>query len=371
MDGTALDVVFAAAVKNTAGKKGRPPRAFVLLRRQLRFLGLLFDKGTPVRASLKDEPIPLVAVEAGHRELVELMMEKDAKLKEDRGELLLGMAVLGHHYGLARYFLDQGVLPAPDDENRVLLEAVLRDDAISDRAAALDVFTRLLPTLKDVDVQDDEGHTLLHYAVGTGSVDFVQAMLTAKPSLSKADKNQETPVHVAVSNGMQKTVELLLTVDPKVPEGERPFVPLAAGSGSVEVLQWLLKHGYKDVETAGGKVGGLFTAAQAGAWSAFQVLAEGRSESLKAVDEDGASIAHYAAAGGSEKILKALQKAGIGFNTANKAGETPLHVAAKAGKSGAVAWLLKNGADPAAADGAGKKAADYADEALKPLFEVK
>jgi len=370
MDGTALDVVFSAAVKNTMGKKGRTSRAFVLLRRQLRFLELLFDKGTPVRAALAETPIPVVAVLAGHRELVELLMKKDEKFKEDLGEMMLEAAVMQNHYGLARFFLDQEV-KLEKGPHRGLLQAILTDDGITDRAAALDVFTRLLPTLEDVDAQDDQGYTLLHFAVGTGAVDFVQAMLVLKPSLSKVDKTRETPVHVAVRNGLLKTVELLLTADPKAPEGDRPFVPLAAGSGSVEVLQWLLRHGYKDVETAGGKVGGLFTAAQAGAWSAFQVLAEGRGEALKAVDDEGNTLAHHAAAGGSEKILKALQKAGLGFTAANKAGETPLHVAVKAGKSGAVAWLLKNGADPAAVDGTGKKAVDYADEALKPIFENK
>jgi len=371
MDGTALDVVFSAAVKNTEGKKGRTPRAFVLLRRQLRFLELLFDKGTPVRAEVKDEPIPLAAVLAGHRELVELLMEKDAKFKEDLGEIMLGAAIREHHYALAKHLLDQGILPQKGPENRALVQEILTDEALSDRAAALDVFGRLLPTVQDLDAQDEQGYTLLHFAVGTGTMDFVQAMLVLKPSLSKVDQTRETPVHVAVRNGMLKTVELLLTADPKAPEGERPFVPLAAGSGSVEVLQWLLRHGYKDVETGGGKVGGLFTAAKAGAWSAFQVLAEGRGEAMKAVDDEGATLAHYAAQGGSEKILKALQKAGLGFSVANKAGETPLHHAVKAGKSGAVAWLLKNGADPAAVDGTGKKAVDYADEALKPLFEGK
>ena len=369
MDGTALDVVFRMAVKNTAGKKGRTSRTFVQLRRQLRFLDLLFEKGTPMRASLEDKPILLEAIEAGHRELVELMMTRDPKFKEELGKSMLGYTVLFGHYGIARHMMDQGVMPEKSAANRILLKAILSDDAIQDRVAALDVFTRLLPTVEDLDAPDESGDTLLHRAVGTGSLDFVRAMLDRKPSLTKVNKDQETPVHVAVRKGMLKAVELFLAADPNVPEGARPFVPLAAGSGSVEVLRWLLKHGFKDVETSGGKVSGLFEAARAGSWSAFELVSSGRAAALKAVDDQGSTLAHYAAQGGSEKILKVLQKAGIGFAVTNTAGETPLHWAVKAKHEGAVRWLLKNGGDPAAADGAGKKPVDYADDTLKPLFE--
>lgn len=369
MDGTALDVVFRMTVKNTAGRKGRTPRSTILLRRQLRFLDLLYEKGTPVRASLEEKPVILEAIDAGHRELVELMMKRDPKFKEELGKGLLGFAVLCGHHGIVRYMMDQGVMPDKAAANRILVKAILKDDAIEDRVAALDVFTRLLPTVEDLDAPDESGDTLLHHAVGTGSLDFVRAMLEKKPSLVKVNKEQETPLHVAVRNGRLKIVELILTTDPNVPEGERPLVPLAAASGSVEVLRWLLKHGYKDVETSGGKISGLFAAARAGSWSTFDLLSSGRSAALKAVDEQGSTIAHHAAQGGSEKILKALQKAGIVFTVANTAGETPLHLAVRAKQEGTIRWLLKNGADPTAVDGAGKKAVDYADEALKALFE--
>jgi len=195
-----------------------------------------------------------------------------------------------------------------------------------------------------------------------------QVLLAAGPALDRVNKKGETPAHTAVRGGSLKMSALFLDKKPTVAEGELSFVALAAGSGSVEVLQWLLKNGYKDVETAGDKVSGLFAAAKAGNWSAFQLLLAGRAEALKAVDAQGATIAHYAAAGGSEKILNALLKAGIPFAVADSTKATPLHVAVKAKKEGAVAWLLKNGADPAAVDDAGKKPADYADEALKPLL---
>ncbi len=369
MDGTALEVVFKMAVKNTAGKKGRTSRAFVQLRRQLRFLDLLYEKGTPVRASLGDRPVLLETIDAGHRELVELMMKRDPKLQEELGAVMLEMAVMMGHHGLSRFFMNQGVIPEKSSTNRNMVQAILGDDSIEDRAAALDVFTRLLPTVEDLDAPDESGNTLLHHAVGTGSLDFVRALLEKKPSLVKVNKEQETPLHVAVRDGRLKIVELILTVDPNVPEGERPFVPLAAASGSVEVLRWLLRHGYKDVETSGGKISGLFAAARAGSWSTFDLLSSGRAAALKAVDDQGNTIAHHAAQGGSEKILKALQKAGVVFTAANTAQETPLHLAVKAKQEAAVRWLLKNGADPAAVDGAGKKAVDYADDALKALFE--
>ena len=369
MDGTALDVVFRAALDNQPGTKGRSPRATVLLRRQLGFLELLFGKGTSTEVLVEGTALMVNATLSGHLELCQLLLKHKDQWKVLKPQDLPRLAVSEKHFALAKYFLDQGFLPEEGPGNRALLKAILEAERPSERAAALDVFTKLLPLVKDLDEADDAGNTLLHTAVENGSADFVQALMTAKPSLSKTNQDGETPVHVAVRLGRLKLVELFLGPGAtKVPEGDLAFVPLAAGSGSVEVLQWLLKNGYKDQETAGDKVSGLFAAAQAGNWSAFQLLSGGRTEALKATDARGATIAHYAAAGGSEKILNALLKAGIPFTVADSTKTTPLHVAVKAKKEGAIAWLLKNGADPAAVDDAGKKPADYADEAIKPLL---
>lgn len=369
MDGTPLAVVFLAAMENQPGPKGRSPRATVLLRRQLAFLELLFGKGTPTEVLVEGTALMVNAVLSGHLEVCQLLLKHKDAWKVVRPMDMPRLAIEQMHYALAKYLMDQGFVPEKGPGNMVPLRAILKADPLSERAAALDVFTRLLPLVQDLDEADDDGDTLLHTAVQSSGADFLQALLSAKPSVSKTNKNGETPAHVAVRQGRLKMVELFLGPGTtKVPEGELALVPLAAGSGSVEVLQWLLKNGYKDVETANGKVSGLFAAAKAGNYNAFQLLAAGRADALKAVDAEGATIVHYAATGGSEKILNALLKAGIPLAVADTAKNTPLHLAVKAGKEGAVAWLLKNGADAAAVDGAGKKPADYADEAIKALL---
>ncbi len=399
-DRTPFAFVFNETLKNTTGSKGRTLGAGILLNRQLAFLELLFKKGSSPDALLGDEPIAWHAAKAGHLELMTLILDQKPALKYEGGEPLAMAALHESHYELTQFLLERGLVPAKDPANLEALRFILNDERITNRAAALAVFTALLKTVDDLNAVGESGDSLLHSAVAAGRIDFVQVLLSAGPSLDLVNKAGETPAHTAVRGGSLKMVALFLDKEPRVAQGALAFVPLAAGS--LEVLQWLLKKGYRDIETADGKVSGLFLAASAGNWAAFQLLSNGRAEALKALDADGASIAHYAAIGGSEKIVKALEKAGISFATPDKNGKTPLHAAAargagcgvievfrklaevikaadadkntplhlavKARNTCMIEWLVNNGADPGAVDGAGKKPADYADDAIKPLL---
>lgn len=75
---------------------------------------------------------------------------------------------------------------------------------------------------------------------------------------------------------------------------------------------------------------------------------------INAVDKDGATPLHYAAAKGCDAAASVLIKSKANINARKKDGVTPLHVAAGLGKDGVVDLLLNNKADINAVDNKGR-----------------
>jgi ankyrin repeat protein len=94
---------------------------------------------------------------------------------------------------------------------------------------------------------------------------------------------------------------------------------------------------------------------------------KGNIEAVKALLERGAKTdkpgwtpLHYAAANGSEEIVRLLLAHGARAGAQAPQGMTPLMMAAREGHAGAVALLVAAGAQPAAKSAEGARAVDYA-----------
>ncbi len=79
-----------------------------------------------------------------------------------------------------------------------------------------------------------------------------------------------------------------------------------------------------------------------------------------AVDKDGGTALHFAAASGAEKVAEALIEAGADVNAQDKKLVTPLHDAVFENREKVVSSLMEHGANLSVEDDEGRTAADYA-----------
>ena len=62
----------------------------------------------------------------------------------------------------------------------------------------------------DVNVADNEGFTLLHYAASQGKDDLVRKLLSKNATVDVRNKYGATPLHQAATNGFAEAVDVLL-----------------------------------------------------------------------------------------------------------------------------------------------------------------
>ncbi len=101
----------------------------------------------------------------------------------------------------------------------------------------------------DINAQDSEGYTALHWAIGKMHTDVAKILLGAGANLNLQDQDGWTPLHLAADWGQVKEVKLLLDAgaDPNITTN-RNETPLhyAGWCGSVDAINLLLKAGAKD-----------------------------------------------------------------------------------------------------------------------------
>jgi uncharacterized protein len=92
------------------------------------------------------------------------------------------------------------------------------------------------------------------------------------------------------------------------------------------------------------------------------LLARGGEVNTPSRNAQRVNALHAALAGPSPDLARALVAAGADVRATQQDGVTPLHEAAHIGRVDLVQLLLEHGADPAARDGKGRTAADFARE---------
>ena len=144
---------------------------------------------------------------------------------------------------------------------------------------------------KLVQIHDEKGETLLHYAASDGDVSLTKALIE-----HGADVNLKPLTMICLWNNSRSE------------------------AANREVADLLLAHG----------------------------------ANLKMVEENGLSLLHLAAIIDVASAVRYLLKRGIDVNIRDGFGRTPLHLAAMKGNTKIIECLLDNGADPNAKDGDGR-----------------
>jgi ankyrin repeat protein len=256
-----------------------------------------------------------------------------------------------------------------------LVDAVKRRDADEVRA--------LLADKVDVNAREGDGSTALHWAVDSADAGLVDLLLAAGARADIANDLGVMPLHLASANASTAIVEALLRAnapaDAATAAGVTPLME-AARVGDAAIVRALLARGASASarEAARGQSALMWAAARRHPEIVGVLLAAGADVHARTIarpvtvmldrgpgreaktsmahgaqlQQGGFTALHFAAQSGDEASAARLADAGARLDDRAADGNTPLVLAAFAGRGAVARLLLARGAD-ANADGAG------------------
>ena len=297
-----------------------------------------------------------LAAEAGHREVVALLLEKGARIDQENfnGETPLAVAAWRGHLDVVALLLAKGAEVNQRIGNNG--ETALHMAALGGHR---DVAALLLEEGTAIDQATSSGTTPLLVAASEGRRELVALLLAKGAAINRANSSGQTPLAAAAWNGHREVVALLLekgaAVNRLTPSGTTPLYDAASG-GHREIVRLLLEHGAEVDQAASGGDGDatpLSIAAQEGSQAVVALLLE-QGAAVNQTTQDGKTPLHTAASRRHRDVVSLLMRNGASVLQADAYGQTPLHSAAIGGDREIVALFLEQGAalNQAAADGA-------------------
>jgi ankyrin repeat protein len=220
----------------------------------------------------------------------------------------------------------------------------------------------------DVNTRNSNGNTPLHLAVRDERSDIVALLLRNNAQIYSRNANNESPFSIALSfhddrnqTGTSRMVSTLLTTDrakTSDDEGRSPLHIAVEENMAVSKLEAIVNQGGKinSVDRQGRTP--LRAAIDADNWEAAKYLAGAGSDVFSAA-HDGKNPAEIALGRGTAAIRAVF--GGKAVAARDSSGNTILHYAARNGHRDLVNLLLELGADRAAQNTAGERAADIAE----------
>lgn len=159
-----------------------------------------------LRYFFRNNPFALAA-KIGDLNGLKILVNNDPKIltqKDEEGESLLHKAAVYGHVDICQYLVEKGVpvdIEIPNAGATPLMMAVLFNN--------LDVVKYLLSKGANINKQEDDGVTSLHYAVGKNFPQMVSFLLENKKiNLSLKDKINRTALDLAKESGLTDIVLL-------------------------------------------------------------------------------------------------------------------------------------------------------------------
>ncbi|GAB9475896.1 hypothetical protein Gpo141_00012972 [Globisporangium polare] len=371
-----------AGAETCAGESHMSPLHLAALRGDVAMIEILVGSGAQTDSESAVGTMPFyTAAQHGHLDAVKLLTGVDTQWKERKSPIHVVTA--NGFTDVLKFLIAEGVDVDLRDEYGLTPLCVA---VVSDQVDALHV---LIAAGANVNVLNQQAgdYTVLHYAAELGREEAMKALIvTGGGDVHVKNDTGHTSFLVAALHGHVGVLSVLLEngADPLVGEDEFSAAHLAATTGQLQVLEYLLANGLtRDFEKETNGVSPLSLAASAGHIGVVQFLVEYqvsnnsshtretqlalRTEALtgaiegdqleivRLLCENGASVdmlatkdttaLHTAAAVGSTEVVEYLldvQHADL--QTRNSAGLTALLYAATAGHSHIVGVLIAHGA---------------------------
>lgn len=273
---------------------------------------ILLRCGANPNAKFSDNMTPLiVAVNKGHRSIVQLLIDNGAKISNDERDTPLHLAALFGH--------------------EEIMEILLRTGA-------------------DPNVFNNIGDTPLHVAVSKASnVSIIEILLKNGSNIHLKNAFGQLPIQLAVENNCKDVVKVLLSqglydVNMKYDDDDCTLLHAACAKGFEEIVQFLTVMGAETHSRNKFGAEPIHLAAEEGFEDTVKLMLKSGC-TINDNDSSNKTLLHYAAANG--KLVKFLLSEGANVNASDSNGLTPLHIAASTQgtmSKKTVRTLLENGA---------------------------
>ncbi|MBE7439965.1 MAG: ankyrin repeat domain-containing protein [Spirochaetales bacterium] len=261
---------------------------------------------TIFRAIERNDPVSLLEILGAHKESV--------SFPDSRHHSPLMRAILKRNPGLVGQLLESGAdanppgAPLPPLHLSILVEIE-------------PIVLRLLEKGAAVDAQSHAGHSPLHIAAFSGNASATRMLLDRKARTDQADGQGRTPLHLAAIRGHTAIIEQLLLAgaprEARSLQGLTPFLE-AVISGQIPATRTFLRTEDKEIHKT----------------------------TLQATDPVGRNALHLAAEIDSAELIVLCLAQGLPIDSRDRSGLTPLHIAARDAREGALRALLDAGANP-------------------------
>ncbi|NBX71429.1 ankyrin repeat domain-containing protein, partial [bacterium] len=157
--------------------------------------------------STYNEAFPLIlAAIAGHREIVELLLERgaDVHVKDNNGSTALMWAAGSGNQNMVKLLLERGAdIHAKNNNGWTAL-------MLAAGSGNQNIVELLLERGADVDVKNNEGSTALMWVAGSGNQNMVKLLLERRADVDVKNDDGKTALMWAAERGHRYTVKLLL-----------------------------------------------------------------------------------------------------------------------------------------------------------------
>uniref|UniRef100_A0A0N5AFQ1 ANK_REP_REGION domain-containing protein n=1 Tax=Syphacia muris TaxID=451379 RepID=A0A0N5AFQ1_9BILA len=234
-------------------------------------------------------------------------------------------------------------------------------DAVENNSLAM--VTTLLRLGVDVEAEDFEGRTALHYAANRGLSQQIAVLLSNGASALHQDHQGVTPIHLAALYGFTASLRLLYTASDLTVYFNQKYCVIFIITDPHHVIQ--------DIATTVGYTAFLWSAYYGVDASLKTFISLNNNIDRKQVDNEGCTALHLAATQGHNKCVELLIKENWALEVSflhwmilpsylcyifefskarNLQGATPLLLTAKTGRLETARVLVENGADTSARD---------------------